>query len=72
MSNQNSETSKYTLMHGGFSDGIYDRSTGERVFSANMIGELGYRWGRLIGAGDAYVSSIIPELTKRYNRWLKS
>lgn len=47
---------RYGLVWGGFSDGIIDNQTGERVISASQFTENG--WLNLIGASDEFITKV--------------
>lgn len=54
----------YTLVWGGYSDGIYSKDN--REFSWQEIERLGYKFERLIGKSDEFITNcVVPELLKR-------
>ena len=60
----------YTIVFGGFSDGLY--LNGDRVVSGTIIDRVGLSFDALINKSDAEIAALAPRIIAAVERWLKS
>ena len=63
---------QYGIVWGGMSDGVYDKKTGDVLYSAMTLERIGFKWHKFIGMPQHELDRLIPQIEKVYRKWLAS